>query len=580
MPDRFRFRVGFAAAGLQFVPGGAGAGRTGGGRCRLARRRRHGGGEFRLGGPGIDPGAADEIFVERFHPEDQVGGPLGDRFPHRFEQPHPFPFVFDLGVELGVPFELDAAAEVIHRQEVIFPRLVNDVQEHLPFHPAHFGVELVIDRAIDEDFQLLAGHPGEVFGRGLEPQFRVEFVSEFGDRRLLGGHGEGRAGGAMAGEEVGDLAVRFFEATLRVVGGVLAELDQLGLQFVAVQHHVVDRQIDAETSQQPARQPFAIEMDLLPLPCGEGGEAGEDRVFAFFFGIGLFGAIDQQVGDGAVVFDAVELIGGHFDAELVADPAAERAAAEGLFQQGRPFGEVGGRDLFLGLYDEVVDQLFAGEFLQVAIGVFGAEAGVGHVGQRLPVPILFGHFLGEALFDRFDHGGFCGPFGLVTSVFFGDLELDAAEILRFERAAELGAGVGGEAVGPVVGIEERLDVLLGLAADLFQDQFAATDAVEDLLAEAIDSFPLFVHDLVVFEEALADFEVPLFDLFLCGGDAAGDELRLDRFAFLHPQPFHPALHEIAREDPHQVVFQRQVEAAAAGVPLASAAAAELEVDAA
>ena len=40
------------------------------------------------------------------------------------------------------------------------------------------------------------------------------------------------------------------------------------------------------------------------------------------------------------------------------------------------------------------------------------------------------------------------------------------------------------------------------------------------------------------------------------------------------------LHPLAGEDPHQVVFERQVEAAAAGIALPAAAAAELQVDAA
>ena len=40
------------------------------------------------------------------------------------------------------------------------------------------------------------------------------------------------------------------------------------------------------------------------------------------------------------------------------------------------------------------------------------------------------------------------------------------------------------------------------------------------------------------------------------------------------------LHPLAGEDPHQVVFERQEEPAAAGIALAAATAAKLQVDAA
>ena len=59
-----------------------------------------------------------------------------------------------------------------------------------------------------------------------------------------------------------------------------------------------------------------------------------------------------------------------------------------------------------------------------------------------------------------------------------------------------------------------------------------------------------------------------------------DHAAFDRFAFLHAEAGEDVLHPLAGEDPHQVVFERQVEAAAAGIALATATAAELQVDAA
>ena len=59
-----------------------------------------------------------------------------------------------------------------------------------------------------------------------------------------------------------------------------------------------------------------------------------------------------------------------------------------------------------------------------------------------------------------------------------------------------------------------------------------------------------------------------------------DHAAFDGLALLHAQPGEHVLDPFAGEDPHQVVFQREVEAAAAGVALPAAAAAELQVDAA
>ena len=119
-----------------------------------------------------------------------------------------------------------------------------------------------------------------------------------------------------------------------------------------------------------------------------------------------------------------------------------------------------------------------------------------------------------------------------------------------------------------------------LLVDHVEDQLLAVGAVENPLAIAIDALALLVHHLVVFEQVLANFEVAFFDLLLGTFDAAADHAAVDRFAFLHAQPGEDVLHPFAGEDPHQVVFQRQEEAAAAGIALASATAAQLQVDAA
>src|SRR5690606_39469139 len=53
----------------------------------------------------------------------------------------------------------------------------------------------------------------------------------------------------------------------------------------------------------------------------------------------------------------------------------------------------------------------------------------------------------------------------------------------------------------------------------------------------------------------------------------------DRFAFLHPELAEHVVEPVRAEDPHQIVFEAEIEAGAAGVALPARAAAELVVDA-
>ena len=103
---------------------------------------------------------------------------------------------------------------------------------------------------------------------------------------------------------------------------------------------------------------------------------------------------------------------------------------------------------------------------------------------------------------------------------------------------------------------------------------------EQALAERVDALALLVHDLVVFEQVLADVEVAFLDLLLRSLDPPADHLALDGFALLHAQPGEHGRDPLAGELAHQVVFEREEEARRARVSLAAGAAAELVVDAA
>ncbi len=64
--------------------------------------------------------------------EDQVGRPLADAGPHLLERAHAFALVLHLGIDLGIAAQADAGPQVVHRQQVVLPGGVEDLQQHAP----------------------------------------------------------------------------------------------------------------------------------------------------------------------------------------------------------------------------------------------------------------------------------------------------------------------------------------------------------------------------------------------------------------------------------------------------------------
>ena len=125
----------------------------------------------------------------------------------------------------------------------------------------------------------------------------------------------------------------------------------------------------------------------------------------------------------------------------------------------------------------------------------------------------------------------------------------------------------------------QVDLAADRALDRFDRGFAQVLTVEHLLAALVDDLALLVHHFVVLEDVLADLEVAVFDGALRALDGLADHLRLERQVVGERRAHHP-LHQARREQAHEVVFEREVEAAGAGVALTAGAAAELVVDAA
>ena len=163
-----------------------------------------------------------------------------------------------------------------------------------------------------------------------------------------------------------------------------------------------------------------------------------------------------------------------------------------------------------------------------------------------------------------------------------DLLRHVVELLAGQLGRERGDEVAVQLVeipvlGELSGAERVDDAGSTASVDRLERLVAEVLAVEDLLAALVDDLALLVHHLVVLEDVLADLEVAVLDRALRPLDGLGDHLRLERHVVGEGAVHHPA-HRAGREEPHQLVLEREVEAALARVALAAGPAAELVVD--
>ncbi len=128
------------------------------------------------------------------------------------------------------------------------------------------------------------------------------------------------------------------------------------------------------------------------------------------------------------------------------------------------------------------------------------------------------------------------------------------------------------------------ELIEGAAEDsahvVFEDELALFDTLEKLTAQSINSFALFVHHVVIFEQVFAGLEVLRFNGFLRCLDAVRDHARFDGHAFFHAEALKQRADPLLGEDAHEVVFEREIKARCAGIALTAGTAAELIVDAA
>ena len=100
-----------------------------------------------------------------------------------------------------------------------------------------------------------------------------------------------------------------------------------------------------------------------------------------------------------------------------------------------------------------------------------------------------------------------------------------------------------------------------------------------VLALLINNLALVVHDIVKFQQVLADFVVLRFDFLLRCLKGLVDPRMDDGLAFLETELAEHAVHALRTETAHEIIFERQKECRCAKVSLAAGAAPQLVVDA-
>ena len=118
-----------------------------------------------------------------------------------------------------------------------------------------------------------------------------------------------------------------------------------------------------------------------------------------------------------------------------------------------------------------------------------------------------------------------------------------------------------------------------LCAERIGDRVLQILATKDSVTLAVYRRALLVDHVVEFDDALAHVEVVALYARLCTFDGSAHHRGLDRLALVEAESIEDADDAIARKAPHQVVFERKVEARRAWIALSPCAAAQLIVDA-
>ena len=115
--------------------------------------------------------------------------------------------------------------------------------------------------------------------------------------------------------------------------------------------------------------------------------------------------------------------------------------------------------------------------------------------------------------------------------------------------------------------DDRADIARDRVVQHFHDVVVDVFAVQNHAAFFVDGLTLQIHDVVVFQDVFTHLEVAAFKTLLRGFDRIGQHFGVDRCIFVDAEGVHHAHDAFTAEQPHQVVFERDIESAFAGVAL-------------
>ena len=91
--------------------------------------------------------------------------------------------------------------------------------------------------------------------------------------------------------------------------------------------------------------------------------------------------------------------------------------------------------------------------------------------------------------------------------------------------------------------------------DIHTDTFAH----QSVAAFGVHYCTLFIHHVVIFQQAFTDAEVVFFHTFLCLFDGVRHHFVFNRLAFLQAEAVEPLHYRVGGEQTHQLVFERHKE---------------------
>ena len=114
---------------------------------------------------------------------------------------------------------------------------------------------------------------------------------------------------------------------------------------------------------------------------------------------------------------------------------------------------------------------------------------------------------------------------------------------------------------------------------ILQNQLPLIESFQQSPPHSVHGLALLVHYVVVLKQMFAALKVLRFHCLLRALNAIRNHLRLDRNAFFHAQLLQQRADPLLGEDPHQIVFKRQIEPRFARIALPSGTTSQLVVDA-